>query len=97
MIGGPPAAMAYGLANTTYRGAVPQKKPASAIADTGRLRVANPRQGDFAKPDCGECGRRPAAHLREIRVASEIVPVTRSKSARQGAEAAAGTGVGGRQ
>ena len=29
-----------------------------------RLRVANPRQGDFAKPDCENEGGRPASRLR---------------------------------
>lgn len=38
-----------------------KKAPASDLPTPARLRVANPRQGDYAKPDCRRLGERPAA------------------------------------
>jgi hypothetical protein len=37
-----------------------KKAGADGLAAPARRRVANPRQGDFAKPDCEMAGERPA-------------------------------------
>ena len=48
------------------------KKPESAVPTPARQRVANPRQGDFAKPDCGNLGGRPASRLRHQHASGPI-------------------------
>ena len=43
----------------------PKKTGADRLAAPARARVANPRQGDFAKPDCEIAGERPATRRRD--------------------------------
>src|SRR5438067_1177844 len=50
--------------NPFTSGSVEPKKSRRRPGPTpARQRVANPRQGDFAKPDCEKSGERPATHL----------------------------------
>ena len=44
-------------------GRADRKKAGVGNPAPASLRVASPRQGDFAKPDCGNEGERPASRL----------------------------------